>query len=65
MIKARIVVALLAVAALAGCTPHAGDTCNPSKDTEYYSQHTENGKTKTVHLECKQVGIDKYQWRKA
>lgn len=49
--------ALLATAAallfsLAACTPHEGDSCDPSKASDYYSQHTENGKTKTVHLHC-------------
>jgi hypothetical protein len=64
MIKARIAVALLVLAALAGCTPQAGDSCDPKKDSSFLSSHTENGKTTTTKLECKQVGIDKYEWRK-
>lgn len=60
------VIALAATITLgaAGCTPQEGGKCNPKTDSEYYSTHTDNGKTKTVHLECRQVGIDKYEWRK-
>lgn len=50
---------------LTGCTPKAGQGCDPGKEKQYYSTHTENGKTTTVNLECKQVGIDRWEWRKA
>jgi len=60
---ARPVALAALVLALAGCTPHSGDTCNPKTDSDYYSQHTDNGKTTTVHLACRQVGINKYEWR--
>jgi hypothetical protein len=72
--KALIVAALgvAATVAMAGCTPHAGDTCDPSKDFSYLSTHTQNGKTVTVRLVCKQVGVDttgrgqpdRYEWVK-
>lgn len=47
------------VALLAGCTPRDGDPCDHEGD---YSTHTENGRT--VSLSCKQVGVDRYEWRK-
>jgi len=66
MIRRRMLAvsaAALAFAA-AGCTPKAGTSCDPKKDHSYFSTHTENGKTTTVSLACKQVGIDRYEWRK-
>lgn len=62
-----LAVAALAAAtltALTGCAPRAGDKCDPSKDSSYFSSHTENGKTTTVSLECKQVGYRTYKWVK-
>lgn len=59
-----IALATAALAALTGCAPQAGASCNPKKDSSYLSTHSEHGKTTTTRLECKQVGIDKYQWRK-
>lgn len=56
--------AALVVATTTGCTPRAGQECDPTKDRSYYSTHTENGKTTTVSLECRQVGYKKYEWVK-
>lgn len=58
------VILLAATVALSGCTPQAGGKCDPSKDSSYLSSHTENGRTKTTKLECRQVGINKYRWVK-
>jgi hypothetical protein len=52
------------LAALTACTPHAGGSCNPKKDFSYFSTHTEHGKTTTTKLVCKQVGVNRYEWRK-
>jgi hypothetical protein len=62
---AAVGVAALVFATAAACPPEAGDKCDPKKELQYYSQHTENGKTVTVNLECKEVGYKKYKWVKA
>jgi len=69
MLNARKALTLIAVGvaatvSLTGCTPRAGGKCDPSKDSSYLSSHTENGKTVTTRLECKQVGVDRYEWVK-
>lgn len=56
-------VALVMVTA-AACPPRAGQECDPAKGLSYYSTHTDNGKTTTVSLECRQVGYKKYEWVK-
>jgi len=66
--KTRPLLALAATVAalltLTGCTPKAGRSCDPDQDSSYFSTHTENGKTTTTRLTCKQVGINRYEWVK-
>ena len=67
MIHRRMLAAIAAVVlalTATGCTPKAGNSCDPKKDHSYFSTHTEKGRTTTVSLECKQTGIDRYEWRK-
>lgn len=56
--------AVLIVATTTGCDPRAGEKCDPAKDFGYYSTHSDNGKTTTVNLECREVGYKKYEWVK-
>lgn len=64
-ILAAVGLAALVLATAAGCPPRAGGSCDPKKDSSYYSTHHEGGKTTTVSLECKQVGINRYEWVKS
>ena len=57
---AALTALIVAALALTGCDPHAGDKCDESKEKQYYSTHTENGKTKTIDLVCVNG-----RWRKA
>lgn len=61
---ALAIAATAALLVLTGCTPQEGGKCDPKKDSSFFSSHTEDGKTKTVRLECKQTGINKYRWVK-
>lgn len=57
-------IAALILITATGCAPRAGQKCDPTKDRSYFSTHSENGKTTTVRLECRQVGYKKYEWVK-
>lgn len=63
-VLAAVGLAALVLATAAACPPRAGHGCDPTKDFSYYSTHTDNGKTTTVSLECRQVGVDRYEWVK-
>lgn len=57
---AALTLTILAAFALTACTPHDGDKCNEKTEKQYYSTHTENGKTTTIDLVCVNG-----KWRKA
>lgn len=61
---ALAVTAVAVLAASTGCKPVAGASCDPKKDSSYFSSHTEHGKSTTTQLECKRVGPDRYEWVK-